>query len=66
MDKLLVLATDDEPVRRYLRRMGMAERVIARYVEQAWGGRTVSIDFGCDEEGEIPSLQLHCPGWGSS
>jgi hypothetical protein len=49
-------------VRRYLRRMGVAERVIARYAERARDGRTVSIDFGCDDEGEIPSLQLHCPG----
>jgi hypothetical protein len=29
MDELIILATDDEPVRRYLRRMGMAKRVIS-------------------------------------
>jgi hypothetical protein len=37
MDELVILATDGEPVRRYLRRMGIAEHDITEYVEQAAG-----------------------------
>jgi hypothetical protein len=61
MDELIILATDDEPVRRYLRRMGMAERVISGYVEKAEQGGSVTIRFGSDGDGEIPSLRLRCP-----
>ena len=61
MGELIILATDDEPVRRYLRRMGIAERVITRYVDKARGGTPVTISFGRDEDGEIPPLRLRCP-----
>jgi hypothetical protein len=61
MDELIVLATDDEPVRRYLRRMGIAERVITRYPERAGHGDSVAIGFGRDDVGEIPPLRLRCP-----
>jgi hypothetical protein len=61
MDELIILATDDKPVRRYLRRMGIAERVITRYVESAVQGDSVTISFGRDDGGEIPPLRLRCP-----
>jgi hypothetical protein len=61
MNELIVLATDDEPVRRFLRRMGMAERVITRYVEKAEQGDSVTIRFGRDDDGEAPPLRLRCP-----
>jgi len=49
MDELIIPATDDEPVRRYLRRMDIAERVITRYVENAEQGDSVTISFGRDD-----------------
>jgi hypothetical protein len=60
MDELIILATDDGPVRRYLRRMGVAEHVIGRYVAKARRGQTVSIGSG-REGSEIPPLRLRCP-----
>ena len=61
MDELIILATDDDPVQRYLRRMGITERVITRYVEKAREGKPVTISFGRDQEGKIPPLRLRCP-----
>jgi hypothetical protein len=61
MSELIILATEDEPVRRYVRRMGIAESVITRYVENAAQGDPVTISFGRDDDGEIPLLRLSCP-----
>jgi hypothetical protein len=61
MDELIILATDDGPVRRYLRRMGLAEQAITRYVSKAARGQTVAIGLGRDDEREIQSLRLRCP-----
>jgi hypothetical protein len=41
--------------------MGIAERVITRYVESAVQGDSVTISFGRDDGGEIPPLRLRCP-----
>jgi hypothetical protein len=60
MDGLLVLATDSEPVRRYLRRVGIHEPDITQYIEAARQGRSVTVSLGCDDEGELPSLRLSC------
>jgi hypothetical protein len=60
MDELIILATDDGPVRRYLRRMGLAEHVITRCVAKAERGQTVSIGSGHGGSG-IPPLRLRCP-----
>jgi hypothetical protein len=61
MDELIILATDDEPVRGYLRRMGITECVITWHVEKAEQGDSVTISFGGDSDGEIPPLRLRCP-----
>jgi hypothetical protein len=60
VEELIIQATDDGPVRRYLRRMGMAERVISRYVEDAEQGVLVTIGFSSDADGVIPPLRLQC------
>jgi hypothetical protein len=61
MDELIIVATDDEPVRRYLRRMGICEFDITQYVAWAQSGEAVSISFGTDGEGATPPLRLRCP-----
>jgi hypothetical protein len=60
MEELIIMATDDEPVRRYLRRMDMREHDVTKYVTACRKGEPVTISFGSDDEGEILPLQL-CP-----
>jgi hypothetical protein len=62
MDELVVLATDDAPVRRYLAKLGIRERDITQYVDEARQGRPVTVSLGNMDGGLIPPLRLRCRG----
>jgi hypothetical protein len=52
-----VLAAGEEPVRQYLRRLGMPEADISLYLDEARKGLgPATFSFGTDDEGLIPQL----------
>ena len=58
-----VLAAGEEPVRQYLRRLGMPEADISVYLDEARRGPgPAAFSFGTDDEGLIPQLRLDCEG----
>jgi hypothetical protein len=58
-----VLAAGEEPVRRYLRGLGMPEPDISVYLDEARRGPgPATFSFGTDDEGLIPQFRLDSEG----